>query len=81
MTQLTQTLNNYSLKPLNRILSAVVNFFKVLHNSLDYSRRVNETIKELSRLTDKELKDIGISRGDIYSVAVGDETLKKGLVK
>jgi len=28
-------------------------------------RHHRETIKQLNRLTDKELKDIGISRGDI----------------
>jgi uncharacterized protein YjiS (DUF1127 family) len=31
--------------------------------------RANATIKELSKLTDYELNDIGISRGEIYSIA------------
>ena len=31
--------------------------------------RANATIKELSRLNDHELNDIGISRGEIYSIA------------
>ena len=30
---------------------------------------VNETIKELTKLTDKELNDIGISRGEIRYIA------------
>jgi|TARA_R100000081_G_scaffold90190_1_gene64757 hypothetical protein len=38
---------------------------------------VNATIKELSALSDKELNDIGIGRGDIRSVARGDRTLKR----
>ena len=32
-------------------------------------RNMNQTIKELHRLTDSELKDIGINRGDIDNVA------------
>jgi uncharacterized protein YjiS (DUF1127 family) len=29
-----------------------------------------ETVAELSKLTDKELRDIGLSRGDIHSIAM-----------
>ena len=32
-----------------------------------------ETIKELNRLSDRELNDMGLSRGNIYSVAYGHE--------
>jgi len=32
-------------------------------------RNMNQTIKELHRLTDNELKDIGINRGDIDNIA------------
>ena len=32
-------------------------------------RNMNQTIKELHRLTDSELRDIGINRGDIDNVA------------
>ncbi len=39
-----------------------------------------QTIRELNRLTDAELNDIGLGRGDIYSVARGDETLKRSAV-
>lgn len=37
--------------------------------TVDRSRQIKETIKELNRLSDAELRDIGITRGDIYSVA------------
>jgi uncharacterized protein YjiS (DUF1127 family) len=33
-------------------------------------RAYRETVKELSKLTDKELRDIGITRGDIHSIAM-----------
>ena len=32
-------------------------------------RRFNRSVTELSRLTDRELADIGLSRGDIPAVA------------
>jgi uncharacterized protein YjiS (DUF1127 family) len=32
-------------------------------------RRFRKTVNELSRLTDRELDDMGLRRGDIYSVA------------
>jgi uncharacterized protein YjiS (DUF1127 family) len=32
-------------------------------------RRYNDSIRELRRLGDRELADIGINRGDIYRVA------------
>ena len=37
------------------------------------------TYKELSRLTDFELNDIGICRGDIRNIAHGDRTIKRGI--
>ena len=33
-------------------------------------RKIQKTIKELEKLTDKELNDIGIGRGDIRRVAM-----------
>jgi uncharacterized protein YjiS (DUF1127 family) len=42
-------------------------------------REINQTIKELNKLSSRELQDIGISRGDIYSVAAGDPSLKRGV--
>ena len=38
-----------------------------------------QTYKELSRLTDFELNDIGICRGDIRNIARGDRTIKRGI--
>lgn len=32
-------------------------------------RRYRETVNELSRLSNRELADLGINRADIYSVA------------
>ena len=38
-----------------------------------------QTYKELSKLNDHELNDIGICRGDISNIARGDRTIKRGI--
>ena len=37
------------------------------------------TLKELSKLNDFELNDIGICRGDIKNIARGDKTIRRGI--
>ena len=39
----------------------------------------NRTYKELNKLTDFELNDIGICRGDIKNIARGDRTIIRGI--
>jgi uncharacterized protein YjiS (DUF1127 family) len=46
------------------------NFLQKLRNFRQYRQSLNE----LSKLTDRELNDIGIGRGDIYRVAKGDKS-------
>jgi uncharacterized protein YjiS (DUF1127 family) len=55
---MTNLLNNFLLKPAEIFISR-------LRATLEHQR----TIKELEKLTDRELNDIGIGRGDIYNVA------------
>ena len=38
---------------------------------------IKRTIRELSALADRELWDMGLTRGDIYSVAHGTADLKR----
>lgn len=59
---MTQTLKSFLLK---------------LVNSYQIAKAVKETENELRKLTDKELNDIGISRGDIYSIARQDIEMKQ----
>ena len=54
---MTQTLNN---------------FFKKVINAYKRNQAANETINELSKLSDRELNDIGLARGDIWYVAHQD---------
>jgi len=58
-------------------LHSLAEWFKKTARELEHARAVRSTIKELSKLTDRELNDIGIARGDIYNVATGDETLER----
>lgn len=48
------------------MFNKIISFFK-------QDKEAQETIRQLSALTDKELHDIGISRGDIYSIAHGSD--------
>ena len=53
-------------------LHSVAEWFKRLNAYMVRNRLAKQTIKELSRLSDRELNDMGLSRGEIYSVAYGD---------
>jgi uncharacterized protein YjiS (DUF1127 family) len=70
MTTLIMTADRFGLRDLARWL-------KELNAKLEYNRAARSTIKQLSKLTDRELNDIGIARGDIYGVAYGDTTLER----
>jgi uncharacterized protein YjiS (DUF1127 family) len=74
MTQHILTLNNYLRSPIEGLVEA----FRSYRKRSEYNAHVRATIKELRKLSDRELNDIGISRGDIIAVAYGDETLKRG---
>ena len=48
------------------------NFLQKIRNYGKY----RQSLKELNQLTDRELNDIGIGRGDIYRVAKGDKSYR-----
>ena len=58
-------------------LSGIANWFKKLAADIERARKVRETIKELSKLNDRELNDIGIARGDIWAIAHEDADFKR----
>ena len=58
-------------------LSGVAAWLKELNAKRIERAAINRTMKQLSALSDRELWDIGISRGDIYNVARGDDTLER----
>lgn len=52
--------------------SGITSFFSRIEDSFREKRDMRKTYAELSRLNDKELADIGISRSDIMSIASGN---------
>jgi uncharacterized protein YjiS (DUF1127 family) len=44
---------------------------KSITEKLSAWRRYREAVRELSQLTDRELEDIGVRRGDIPFIAAG----------
>jgi uncharacterized protein YjiS (DUF1127 family) len=52
-------------------------FLQKLINNYQLAKAIRQTENELRRLTDAELNDIGIARGDIYSIARLDTDMKK----
>lgn len=60
-------------------LSGVAIWIKKINAKLAQRRAVRQAVKDLSALSDYELNDIGISRGDIRAVANGDRSFKRGL--
>jgi uncharacterized protein YjiS (DUF1127 family) len=52
-------------------LTNIAEWLKNIDAKLRKARLAKQTIKELSRLSDRELNDMGIARGEIYSIAHG----------
>ena len=50
-------------------LDGIANWFKNLNAELQRRRNIKHTIKQLSALSNRELNDIGLARGDIWHVA------------
>ena len=73
MTSLTMTADKIGLH-------SVVNWFKKIIANYKHHREAQVTIRELSRLSDRELNDMGLARGDIYSVAYGTSDHVKAVI-
>ena len=54
---------------LQNAIRALLDLFKDANSSRKEMSTARKTIKELNKLSDKDLLDIGICRGDIWSVA------------
>jgi len=73
MTQHILAINNYLRSPIEGLLQ----FLKNWNRGHQQRKAIKRTINELHQLSNAELTDIGLSRGDIYSVAHGDPNHKK----
>ncbi len=73
---------HYVLEASNWIQDAIEGFSDLRRSmKLRAERKASykRTINELSKLTEFELNDIGICRGDIRNIARGDITLRRGI--
>ena len=54
------------------MITQLLNIVENFRAHLVYRRKVLDTIKELNRLSNRELNDIGLSRGDIRYIAYSE---------
>ena len=73
MTQAILAAHSYS----TRAIELLLNLFRAYMAYRARQAQIKQTVYELSRLTDHELNDIGVARGDILSVARGDADMKQ----
>ena len=76
MTQAILTAHNYSTRAIELFIEA----YKSYKQGRAAKKLAKQTIKELSRLSDKELRDIGLGRGDIWYVAHNQNENLRGWV-
>jgi len=78
MTFASSTINLSQLIPSTEIFSTL---WKNINQSLESRKKCRQTINELNQLTNKDLADIGLCRGDINAVANGciDHLIKRGV--
>jgi len=65
MTQHILTVHSYSTRAVELILETL----KGIYNNRIERKAIRETEKALSALSNKDLADIGINRGEIYEIA------------
>ena len=59
-----------------RIIESLIDSLRTFVQYRKDKRITKQTIKELSRLSDYDLEDIGLTRGDIYYVANSKSSIK-----
>ena len=69
MTQLVLLQANYLLSPISDLIQTILRFFSKLGAIAETKSAIRQTERELGRLSDYELADIGLSRGDIHYIA------------
>ena len=76
MTQAVLVAHSY----LTKTVEVIFDFFKSIGEARQKRKIARQTFKELSALNDKDLADIGISRGDIWHIANSENPNLKGWV-
>lgn len=76
MTQAILTVHSFT----STWIEAIAYFLKDLSAKWQKRQIRNATIKQLSALSNRELNDMGISRGDIWAIANGDPSYNRSKV-
>tara|TARA_Y100000385_G_C12591835_1_gene425033 strand:- start:188 stop:442 length:255 start_codon:yes stop_codon:yes gene_type:complete len=71
MTQAIITAHGFTVQA----VEAIFDFFRSVNEKRIERKAIRETEKELWKLSIKELDDIGITRGDIYTIARTKDTI------
>ena len=72
MTQAILTAHSF----LTQGVEGFMDFMKSVNEKRIHQKAIRATEKELSSLSNAELNDIGIARGDIYSIARQSHTIE-----
>lgn len=65
---------------LTKMVELVFGYFRSLNQQRLRNKQIRNTIDELSKLKDKDLRDIGLTRGDIYYIAYNQNDNLRGWV-
>ena len=76
MTQTILVAHSY----LTKTVELVFEYFRSLNQQRLRNKQIRNTIDELSKLKDKDLRDIGLTRGDIYYIAYNQNDNLRGWV-
>lgn len=60
-----------------RAVEGLFDLIRSMNEKRIQDKEIRATEKALSKLSDKDLHDIGITRGDIYGIARNDKTLER----
>lgn len=72
MTQHILVINSFFQKPIANVTYAVVRFFENQIQKYNERQMYKKTVRELSKMSDKDLADIGVNRYDIPFIARGE---------
>jgi uncharacterized protein YjiS (DUF1127 family) len=72
MTTHILAVHNYLLNPFQQVLEALSRAIKSAIQKTTHLKNARRSFNELNMLSNRELNDIGLSRGDIWTIAYGD---------
>jgi uncharacterized protein YjiS (DUF1127 family) len=70
MTHYILTLSNYLQSPIAELIKLTSGLYATMRSNYAKHKAYKSTLKELGRLTDYQLLDMGLSRYDIHELAL-----------